>query len=176
MKTTVYVDGFNLYYGSVKGTPYKWLDLSALCRILLPKHQIWRIRYFTSRVRATPNDPQMPQRQQTFIRALQTIPNLSVHYGQFLSRNVRMPLAHPQPDGPQTVEVRKTEEKGSDVNLATFLLVDGFASDYELAVVISNDSDLIQPIKLVQDRLGRPVGVFNPQKNTSWALKNVATF
>ena len=176
MKTNVYVDGFNLYYGCVKSTPYKWLDLSALCRILLPKHQIHRIRYFTSRVWATADDPQMPQRQDIFLRALKTIPNLSIHYGHFLSHHTRMPLAHPSPNRPKTVEVIKTEEKGSDVNLATFLLVDGFQSDYEQAVVISNDSDLLKPISLVREKLGFPIGVFNPHKETSWALRNAATF
>jgi hypothetical protein len=50
--TNVYVDAFNLYYGSLKGTPYRWLDLGALCARLLPKDQINRIRYFTATVSA----------------------------------------------------------------------------------------------------------------------------
>jgi hypothetical protein len=73
-----------------------------------------------------------------------------------------MPLAHPQSGGPPTVEVVKTEEKGSDVNLATYLLLDAFSKDCETAVVISNDSDLKEPIALVQQQLGLPVGVVNP--------------
>jgi len=48
MATNVYVDAFNLYYGSLKGTPYRWLDLGAFCARLLPKDRINRIRYFTS--------------------------------------------------------------------------------------------------------------------------------
>ncbi|HVH69249.1 MAG TPA: hypothetical protein VM716_15380 [Gemmatimonadales bacterium] len=40
MKTYVYVDGFNLYYGAVKGTPFKWLDIRQLCQLLLPKHRM----------------------------------------------------------------------------------------------------------------------------------------
>jgi hypothetical protein len=50
MRTNVYVDGFNLYYGCLKGTPYRWLDLEALCSRLLPTNSIHRIRYFTARV------------------------------------------------------------------------------------------------------------------------------
>ncbi len=73
-----------------------------------------------------------------------------------------MPLAHPQSGWPPTVEVMKTEEKGSDVNLATYLLLDAFRRDCETAVVISNDSDLKEPISLVQKELGIPVGVVNP--------------
>lgn len=57
MKTNVYVDGFNLYYGAVRGTPYKWLDLRKLCALLLPKSEIHRIRYFAALVDSTPSDP-----------------------------------------------------------------------------------------------------------------------
>ena len=54
MKTNVYVDGFNLYYGAVKGTPFRWLDMAAMCRMLLPGDQINRIKYFTALVDARP--------------------------------------------------------------------------------------------------------------------------
>jgi hypothetical protein len=143
---------------------------------MLPGDQINRIRYFTARVRARADDPQQPQRQNLFIRALQTIPNLSIHYGTFLSHSVRMPVAQPPPN---TVEVIKTEEKGSDVNLATFLLVDGFEGDYELAVILSNDSDLLLPVKMVREKLGLQVGILNPQRDKAkfaWSLMRAATF
>jgi hypothetical protein len=162
VRKNVYIDAFNLYYGAVKDTPYRWLDLDALCRRLFPRDEINRIRYFTAIVSARPFDPQQPQRQQTYLRALRTIPNLSVHRGYYLSHAARMPLAHLRRLGPKTVEVMKTEEKGSDVNLATFLLLDGFRSDYEVAAVISNDSDLKVPIEVVQSELGLRVGVVNP--------------
>ena len=66
MKTIVYVDGFNLYYGAVKDTPYKWLDINKLCQLLLPKHTIHQIKYFTARVVARPSDPDQPTRQQVY--------------------------------------------------------------------------------------------------------------
>jgi uncharacterized LabA/DUF88 family protein len=88
-----------------------------------------------------------------------------------------MLLAHPPPEGPRTVEVIKTEEKGSDVNLATYLLLDAFNDDYDTAVVISNDSDLVHPIEVVIHDVGKPVGVINPQRMTkSWSLQNAAVF
>jgi len=43
MKANVYVDGFNLYYGAVKNSPYRWLEISTMCRLLLPKDDIHRI-------------------------------------------------------------------------------------------------------------------------------------
>lgn len=176
MKTNVYVDGFNLYYGSLKGTSYRWLDLSQLCRVTLKGHDIDRIRYFTARVQSRPDNPQQMQRQQVYIRALNTIPILSVHYGYFLSKKERMLLANPSPGGPRTVEVVRTEEKGSDVNIGAYLLRDGFRGEYEAAVIISNDSDLVEPIRIIRNELGLEVGVLNPHKNISWALKQAATF
>jgi hypothetical protein len=73
MATGVYVDGFNLYYGALKGTQHKWLDLEALSRRLLPKDQIVVVRYFTALVSARPSDPNQPVRQQAYLRALDTL-------------------------------------------------------------------------------------------------------
>ena len=176
MRANVYVDGFNLYYGALKHTQYRWLNLAKLCRLLLPGDKLNRIRYFTARVESRPNDPQQPQRQQTYLRALRTIPNLTIHEGRFLSSGVRMPLANPPATGPRTVEVLKTEEKGSDVNLASLMLVDGFEGDYEVAVVISNDSDLQLPIQIVRDRIKLPVGILNPHLYMSRPLRVACTF
>ena len=64
--------------------------------------------------------------------------------------------------GPNTAEVWKTEEKGSDVNIATYLLLDAFDKDCEAAIVISNDSDLAEPIYQVKNRLKVKVVVFHP--------------
>jgi NYN domain len=175
IRTNVYVDGFNLYYGCVKGTPYKWLNIAELCRLSLPSHfQIHRIRYFTALVKPRPNDPHQGVRQQTFIRALQTLPNLSVHYGEFLQSNVRMHLVNPPTAGATTALVVKTEEKGSDVNLATYLLVDAYEQDFEAAVVMTDDSDLAEPITIVRRRLKHHVTVLSP-RGKSRTLSHVAT-
>ena len=173
MTTNVYIDGFNLYYGAVRGTSNKWLDLEALCHRLLPGDDIRRIRYFTARVSARSGDPRQPQRQQTYLRALESLPMVSVHYGHFLTHTVRMPLANPKPGAPATAEVLKTEEKGSDVNLASHLLLDAFRKDCDVAVVISNDSDLRVPIRIAEQQLGVTVGIINPHhpKNRSRVLK-----
>jgi len=167
MRANVYVDGFNLYYGSLKGKGrgYKWLDLDLLFRKhLIPSNPINRIRYFTARISARPDDLDAPVRQETYLRALATSPNLSIHLGHFQRTKVRMPLVQPRSGGQKTVEVYKTEEKGSDVNLATYLLLDAFRKDCDLAVVVSNDSDLEAPIRTVMAELGAPVGLLNPHK------------
>lgn len=172
-RTNVYVDGFNLYYGALRGTPNRWLDLARFCALLLPHDTIHRIRYYTARVKSRPHDPAQGFRQLIYLRALRTIPILSIHEGHFLSHKVMMPRAA---DPGQMVEVIKTEEKGSDVNLASHLLRDGFLDDYDVAVVVSNDSDLLEPIRIVQRELAKPVGILNPQQRPSIVLKKEARF
>jgi len=177
MKTMVYVDGFNLYYGAVKRTPYKWLNILALCNFLLPKNQIIGIKYFTAPVTARPNDPDQPNRQQIYLRALRTIPNLDIIYGHFLEHVISMPLANPVPGGQKHARVIKTEEKGSDVNIASHLINDGHKRRYDAAILISNDSDLAEPIKIVRNELKFPVGVLNPiPDKPSHELRKYATF
>jgi hypothetical protein len=79
-----------------------------------------------------------------------------------------MPLSAPAKGYARVI---KTEEKGSDVNIATHLLVDAFHNDFELAVIISNDSDLLAPIQVVTREFGKPVGLLNPHQNTSVTLQ-----
>jgi len=176
MRTWVYVDGLNLFYGSLKGTPFKWLDLQRLCTALLPQRQVERIKYFTARVEVRPNDPDRPAKQSSYLRALRTLPNLEIHYGHFLSHVVTMPLARPVPGLPSLVQVIRTDEKGSDVNLASHLLHDGHLQRCEMAAVVSGDSDLLAPVCFVMNDLKKPVGVLNPQKRTCWVLSKQATF
>ena len=174
MKTNVYVDGFNLYYGATKNTPYKWLDLSKLCSLLLPKDQIQEIKYFTALVKGRPHDPDQPIRQQAYIRALETISNLSVIYGAFLTHPAKMVKTGSNPR--QWVTVDKTEEKGSDVNLASHLLWDAFTNKIDIAVLVTNDSDLVEPVRIVRDVLNLSVGILNPHQHHSVELKEFATF
>lgn len=102
MRANVYVDGFNLYYGALKGqgAGYKWLDLDALLgKHLIPGNPVNRIRYFTARVSARPTDLGAPVRQDTYLRALATIPHLTVHLGHFQRTKVFMPLVNPPSPG-----------------------------------------------------------------------------
>ncbi len=175
-KTNIYVDGFNLFYGAVKGTPYKWLDLNCLCGLLLPDHDIQTIKYFTARVSAKPSNPDQDLRQQVYLRALRTLPNVETIFGHFLTNKVKMPLATPLPGGPRVAEVLKTEEKGSDVNIASHLVNDAHNGDFEVAVLITNDSDLLTPMKIVRRELHLPVGIINPYNRFARVLAREASF
>lgn len=178
MRTYIYVDGFNLHYGALKGTPWQWLNLVALFqRILQSQSEIVAVKYFTARVSATHGDQSKPQRQDTYLRALSHFcPEVEVFYGHFLIHNVRAPLAQPT-SNQRTVEIIKTQEKGSDVKLAVRLLNDGWLDQYDCAVVVSNDSGIAEAMRLVRVHLRKKIGLITPGKGkTSRQLLDQADF
>jgi NYN domain-containing protein len=153
------------------------LDLARLALLLLPRScRVHRIRYYTARVSGRPGNPEGPRRQEVYFRALRTIPNLTIAYGHFLTSEVNMPLARPRRGGPATVRVIKTEEKGSDVNLASHLLLDAFRGDCEVAFVISNDSDFFEPVRIARREFGLQVGIGCPHERPSQVLLREADF
>ena len=109
MRFNVYVDGFNLYYGALRGQPYRWLNLRALRRgaSSRPGDEVHRIRYFTAPVRPLPRDPGAPDRQAAYLRALGSLPRIELHYGQFLVSERMMPRA----DGAGAVRVIRSEDR-----------------------------------------------------------------
>ena len=181
MRTYVYIDGFNLYYGALRGTPYKWLDLKEVCRrVLQAHHRIDRIKYFTA-ITTGILDPDTPVRQRVFIRALQAhIPEFEVYYGHFLTHKVSRALVDPADRallGKDVVRIWKTEEKGSDVNLAVHLVNDAHLDKYDCAVVVSSDGDLAEAMRIARDDLGKKVGLIqvHPRRG-SYHLKKYASF
>ncbi len=172
------MDGFNLYYGSLKGTSFKWLDMPRLFEtILLPHHRLQLVKYFTAKVSATLFDPKKPQRQDSYLRAMKAYrPNVEVHFGHFLSHKVRMPLAHPSGDR-TAATVIKTEEKGLDVNLAVHLLNDAWQGITDWAVVVTNDSDIAEALHLVKQYTAVRIGLLTPgNRRVSRQLKRHADF
>ena len=205
MKAIVYVDGFNLYYGCLQHTPYKWLNVRKLVEYYYPKLEIEYIKYFTARVKVRVDDPGKPDRQRVYFRALRTVKGLEIIEGRYLvqtkmlpvvreykdkksgrivithflmslwSGNRRLPLAELNNGKYQFANVIKPEEKGSDVNLASHLLNDAHCKRFDVAVVISNDSDLVGPIKMVIVDLKKTVTILNPQQNPSFMLDRLTS-
>ncbi|MHC8509591.1 MAG: NYN domain-containing protein [Rhodospirillales bacterium] len=166
MRTCIYVDGFNLYYLALKNTSCKWLNLDGLFRdILQPQHNVTSIKYFTAPVLPRSHDPSQPQRQQIYLRALrQYCSAVEIIYGYFQSNVVSAPLAQPG-TGPRMVSVIKTEEKGTDVNIAVHMLNDAWLNAYDCAVVVSNDGDLAEAMRLVKVQTGKKIGLLTPGSN-----------
>lgn len=175
MRAYVYVDGFNLYYRALRGTPHKWLNLAALAEGLLDQTDtVEGIRYFTARVKARTVGAQGPRKQQIYLSALGTLPNVTCHYGRFLTKTKTRPLVS-NPN--QYVEVHDTEEKGSDVNLASHLINDGWHDRYDVALVLSQDTDLIEPMRIVKEELKKLVGlVWLDGKQPSRFMEGASSF
>ena len=72
MKTIIYIDGYNLYYGLLRRSPHKWLDLYTLFQShVLQDVDVLEVRYYTAPVLARmSDDTESPQRQRTYLQAL----------------------------------------------------------------------------------------------------------
>lgn len=169
LRTNLYVDGFNLYYGAAKDTRLKWVNVVALAECVIPGLQVTRTRYFTAKVKATSIDPQQATKQQTYIRVLETIPNLTVHYGRYQEKPSKARHCNPPPE---TVMILKPQEKATDVNIATFMLADAFRDECDQFVLVTNDSDLAEPVRLINKELGKRVFVINPHTVDTKARQN----
>lgn len=161
----VYVDGFNFYYRALKKTPHRWIDLNTLVRRMMPNSTIVGIKYYTALVSSRPHNPDQPQRQQLYLRALRTIPNLEIHLGHYLMHEVPMAKVVPAGQPAEMVKVYKTEEKGSDVNLATHMVHDAHMDRFDVAVLISNDSDLVAPVRIINGELNKKVVLLAPDRS-----------
>lgn len=164
MRVRVYIDGFNLYNRMLrKAYPqYKWLDPVRLACRLSPTGEVDHVRYFTARVKGFGGRDQSVINQQIYLRALDQLEKLSIHYGQF-SRHKKWMRRVGDDHAEPFVRVWRSEEKGSDVNLAAFLLTDAFRLHMDTAIVVSNDSDFAESVRLTRQEAGIKVIVYSPQ-------------
>ena len=150
-RTVVYIDGFNLYYLALKGTPFKWLDLAALAdHVLGRRHNVVRVRYFTARILPTPADPIAPQRQQVCLDAVAADPRVTIHLGQFKPRTKQGMITRPMSLAGRMATISTFEEKGSDVNMAVWAMADAYEGRADTVVLVTNDSDLAEPANLLR--------------------------
>lgn len=204
MATGVYIDGLNFYYGALKGTPYKWLDLEKFVRLLLPRDEISVIRYFTATINKRHNDDGAHSRQAVYLRALRANPNIMIHKGHFRndirwkaladnkhrSSELFKPSFRPltlfnlmwkdnvirREEQSTLARVVIDEEKGSDVNLGVHLIDDCARGLCDKALIVSNDSDLVGAIRLAKG-FANQVGILNPHSTpTNRRLRDEASF
>jgi uncharacterized LabA/DUF88 family protein len=153
-RVEVFVDGFNLYFG-IAQTGFihsKWLNISALINsYLTPNQKLVSIKYFTSRIT---NSPAKQRRQTIFIEAIEST-GIQIIYGLYKAINIECNNCG------HTWSI--SNEKMTDVNIATHLILDAYADKYDTAILISGDSDLVPPIKAVHASFpGKSVSVFFP--------------
>ena len=158
-RTIVYVDGFNLYYGAVRGGACKWLNLQRFFGLLRPHDNILQIHYFTALV----DGPTRPN-QEVYLRALGTLPKVNFVLGKFKKSRfaVLTLLAH----SPETGFSKSPKKKEPDVNIAVFLLDDAYQDKCDHSIVVSGDSDLVPAIGLLKTRFPKKrVTVYVPSRN-----------
>lgn len=167
-RVIVYIDGFNLYYGlkTAGWRRFYWLDLVACSKNLLrPSQKLEHVKYFTSRISGP---PAKLRRQTTYIEALQTLPDLSIYYGKYLTsdRGCRN-CGHVYP---------VSSEKMTDVNIAVELMSDAFQGGFDTALLVSADSDLVGPVQAVRRLFpSKRVIVAFPPRRHSVDLEHAAT-
>ena len=179
-QTIVYIDGFNLYY-RLKKPLCKWLDIQKLSKFYLnpQQHDIRKIKYFTALVKRNSDDNSNIIHQNIYLRAIRTIPNLKIIFGQFKKRQVRGVLCDSE-DRKQLnkniVKIEKWEEKMSDVYIATHVVADAYQNKCECAVLISNDADLTPPLLHIKHKLNKLVIVISPYEKINAELKKSSHF
>lgn len=157
MRTQVYIDGYNLYYGVLRRSTYKWLDVYRLFReqLLLPETELLEVRYYTAPVLGSLcDDPASPQRQRQYLQALRKLypTQVSLIEGKLIKGEAVLRLVKPITDLPtlDKVKVITLTEKKTDVNIATDMLVSAFSGACEQIVLCSNDSDLEGALKAIR--------------------------
>lgn len=144
-RTIVYIDGFNLYYGALKGTPHKWLDLSRFFQLLRPNDDLQCIRYFSAMV----DGPTRPN-QEIYLKALATTPLVQPVLGNFKRKRVKCTHSGCGYTGNRFFETR--EEKHTDVNIAVYMLDDAYQGMCDQIVLVSGDSDLVPAVRMTRNR------------------------
>jgi uncharacterized LabA/DUF88 family protein len=165
-RTIIYIDSFNLYYACLKKTAYKWLDIKSLFdKLLDDTHSIVKIKYFTALISDRDGNTQSRLRQKIYINVLRSfIPELEIYYGYYSSHIINAKVFKPPPE---FIKVFKTEEKGTDVNLAVHIINDAWRDEFDCAVIVSNDSDLAESLRLVkQEHPNKKIGLAFPLRET----------
>lgn len=155
MKTIVYVDGLNLYYGLLRKSPHKWLDLFSLFQhqVLGSESQVIDVRYYTAQVLTRlRTDPESPNRQRIYLKALRKMPpnKVTIVEGKMELSRQHMRLVRPPAGSPSVVQVYRLCEKKTDVNLASDLISGAFLGHCDQAVICSNDSDFAPAMAAVR--------------------------
>jgi uncharacterized LabA/DUF88 family protein len=169
-RVIAYVDGFNLYFG-LKQAGFKrhfWLDVAALAVSLLKRdQQLAGTHYFTARIRDNGHNIADRKRQNDYLEAL-ALQGVQCQYGHYLEKTRTCRKCH--------ALWTDYEEKMTDVNIAIQLLLDAVDDAFDVALVISGDSDLTTPIRRVRERFPtkRVIVAFPPNRYSS-ELKRCAT-
>ena len=157
-KVISYIDGFNLYFGLKDSgwQKYYWLDVQRMSKALLKSTQsLVCTKYFTAQIIVPPDKK---KRQNTYLEALGILSDFKIFYGRYQMNEFKCPNCN--------VEFKVPNEKKTDVNIATELIFDAFNDNFDMAMIISADSDLAPPILRIKEHFPekRMLIVFPPNR------------
>jgi 6-hydroxy-3-succinoylpyridine 3-monooxygenase len=159
-RSVIYIDGFNFYYGALKNSPYKWLNLQTYFERLRQDDDVQKIWYFTARVSGA-----SASRQNSYLDALLTLPKIEIKYGLFKDKTQKCRVIGCSLPASQK-KYKVPEEKGTDVNIALQMIDDAYQGLCDRIILVSGDSDLVPTINLVKKRHPRiQVSVYIPSTN-----------
>lgn len=141
-RVMVFIDGSNLYHSLRDQLGRTDLDFEKFYRKLVGDRRLVRVYYYNAPVDQT-KQPQQYASQRRFFDRMRRLPYLEMRLGRLVYRN--WPTAQPY-------------EKGIDIKLATDMLVHAFRGNYEVAVLVSGDTDFGDALQAVKD-LGKHVEV-----------------
>lgn len=176
-RAIIYVDGLNFYRQKIVHHPgTKWLNPVLLAENLLPSHEISLVRYFTARVKPSVTSENAPIRQAIYLRALATLGDrLTIHEGTMRVDTRLYPVVPAALDGlgnKVLAKVKKVEEKGSDVALASYMIFDAATNPADVHILLSSDSDFAPTLRLLKKDLCVATGLFSPIEKPSTSLLN----
>jgi hypothetical protein len=156
----VYIDGFNLYYGVLRFSKEKWLDIERFFALLRPRDTIIKIRYFTALASGGKSADQL-----TYLKAIETLPLVNVVRGRYKNKSVKC-LVHSCSVIDKDRFFATPEEKRTDVNIAVSMLDDAYQNLCDHLVLVSGDSDLVPAVNMVKTRFPqKKVTVYVPSRN-----------
>lgn len=166
MKTVIYVDGYNLFYGCLKHSDDKWLDVKKLLfdKIVYaqnPKSQLTQIKFFTADIKAkvASRGQDALIAQQTYHRALENLyPDMvKIIKGYYSLDKASLPIYQKPPDKNNKIDVWRLEEKQTDVNIALEAYRDAAKGIVKQQVFVSNDTDLAPALAAIREDFGNNI-------------------
>jgi NYN domain len=163
-RCTVYVDGFNFYFGIFENHPeWKWLNIERFFTDLRPLETV-SVKYFTAIVDEDIAYSEAKFRQEKYLKALGTLPNLQIIKGKYQKKLVRCQAECAQ-------EYSVPREKKTDVNIAVHMISDCLETTLDSLVLVSDDSDLEPAIAWIHKSTPS-----YPLRSTSLNCRRILTF
>ena len=183
LRTIAYIDGYNLYYGCLRGTPYKWLDVITLCRSLVrsqnPDAELIQTKFFTAEIKTkfSSHGRKGLASQHSYHRALKAMYSpeaFEIIKGYHISEPSKLPINQEPFNLDDRVSVIRIEEKLTDVNIAAHMIEDAvIKQSCEQVVLLTSDTDLTPPLEVIRrHKPDTTIGIVLPRREGKSRMPN----